>query len=104
MIFQRNNLMLFETFFIDKELKFTDDFIFDVLNKLQYFKDINFMKCLKIILEKDNERMAIYLVQLWFYIYDKLEIKSDIEQFELNNGSFLTEYFKVFLKITELKN
>lgn len=97
-IFERNNLFLFETFFINKELEITDDFIFGVNNQLKYLKDINFMECLKIILKKDNERMAIYLMRLWFYIYHKLEVKSDIEEFELNNGSFLTEYFKVLFE------
>jgi len=96
-ICERNDLLLFEAFFGDLEIISDQNnettecdenkFIF---NHKEFYFNINFVQCFKIILHNKNEKMAIYLFRLLSYVIKKY----DVPQFAIRSfGKY--SYFKL---------
>ena len=83
-IFKRNYLSLIETFFnneISMNLKDNNQYI----NKPdEFYFNINFLKCFKIISENENEKMAIYLFKILKYIYKRFNQEQYSKQDNIN--------------------
>jgi hypothetical protein len=83
-IFKRNYLSLIETFFnneISMNLKDNNQYI----NKPdEFYFNINFLKCFKIISENENEKMAIYLFKILKYIYKRFNQDQYSKQDNIN--------------------
>ena len=109
-IFERNDLLLFEAFFGDLEINLDNEttecdenkFIF---NHKEFYFNINFIQCFKIILHNKNEKMAIYLFKLLSYVIKKYDVPQfairtlgKYSYFKLEEYKQITNFNEKFLK------
>ncbi|CAF0933282.1 unnamed protein product, partial [Brachionus calyciflorus] len=107
--FKRNSDFVFETFFPmvslknlinsekieqnDENLLKIKRYIFD----FEIFLNMDFIKSFEIILENENERLAIYLFLILKFVLKKYNNKSNVKFF-VNIESFNTKLLKVFFQ------
>ncbi len=91
-IFERNDLLLFEAFFDDSINDYNSENEF-VIDPKEFYLNINFIKCFKIILNNNNEKMAIYFFKLLSYIIKKYNVPQFvIQNFKLEEYKQLTDF------------
>ena len=93
-ICERNDLLLFETFF-ENEMKIYDENSKNqwILDNKEYYLSINFVKCFTIILNNNNEKLAILLFNLLSYVIKKFDVpKFGIQRFSKYSYFKLEEY------------
>ncbi len=93
-ILDRDNLLLFETFFkleIKNGENSSNKYIFD---QDRFYLGINVDECFKKVLEKNNEKMAIYLFRMMSFIFKKY----NIHNYENIKYKFLHDFNKNFIK------
>ena len=93
-ICERNDLLLFETFFKYETNNYTENSTNQwLLNNKEFYLNINFIKCFKIILNNNNEKLAILLFKLLSYVIKKLDMpKFGIQRFSKYSYFKLEEY------------
>jgi hypothetical protein len=95
-ILERDNLMLFETFFEleikNGEISVNNKYIFD---QKEFYEGIKFDECFKKVLEKNNEKMAIYLFRMMSFIFKKWKNKEFLHDF---NKNLIKTYLKEVIK------
>ena len=95
-ICERNDLLLFESFFKVETNNYTENSTNQwLLNDKEYYLNINFIKCFKIILNNNNEKLAILLFKLLSYVIKKFDMpKFGIQRF--SKYSYSRILFKIF--------
>jgi Leucine-rich repeat (LRR) protein len=95
-IIYRDNLLLFETFFkleINNDGTGENEYIFD---QDEFYLGINVDKCFDKVLEKNNEKMGIYLFRMISFIFKKYENQK--ERIDILFKNFNEKLIKTYLK------
>jgi len=93
-ICERNDLLLFGSFFLDSNgyVCESNEYIYD---EKEFYSKIDLARCFKMIIENNNERLAINLIKLLENILEKYGMIENVKEF---NAQLITDFLSTIFK------